>query len=303
MAWTFTRAELETARDEAATLAAERPGKVKFQRLGRALRWLDEEAAARRAFQDGATAMKTRVLDRGRGQHASGWAEYGELLRSAGEVDAAREYFERALAELGDEQSVSAAILRYRLGLPPGPAPDGPVWAQALAALASGSGLGEARDAVVRTIRAERLMPLYESNEMTLYDLLEETFRVEAERDGSPVPDHATMLERAKLLGDRAPAPELVPPPRGRWSVGDASIEQPDRGPVQATLNADLWLEFRDLGLGKWDITLVHAQKGRLNESGPFDGFGDAVEGAKDALRSNADERAVETLDALVRAY
>ena len=63
---------------------------------------------------------------------------------------------------------------------------------------------------------------------------------------------------------------------------------------MTATLSAGLWLEFRDLGLGKWDITLYHAKQGRLNESGPFDSFGDAVDGAKDALRSKADERAVD---------
>jgi hypothetical protein len=72
---------------------------------------------------------------------------------------------------------------------------------------------------------------------------------------------------------------------------------------VTATLSPDLWLEFHDLGLGKWDATLYHAKEGKLNESGPFDSFGDAVDGAKDALRSDADERAVETLDALVHAY
>ena len=34
------------------------------------------------------------------------------------------------------------------------------------------------------------------------------------------------MLARAGLIGERAPAPELVPPPQGRWTVGEASIEQ-----------------------------------------------------------------------------
>jgi hypothetical protein len=138
---------------------------------------------------------------------------------------------------------------------------------------------------------------------MTLYDLLEETFRVQAERDGTPMPDHATMLERTQLFGERAPAPTLDPPPPGRGMVGEASIARGERGPVKAVLSGRLWLELTDLGLGKWAVDLYDTDVGKVNESGPFDGFGGAVEGAKDALRSTADERAVETLDALVRSY
>ena len=81
---------------------------------------------------------------KGRSQNAAGWREYGHLLRGAGEEDAAREYFERALTELGDEQSARAAVLRYLLGQPPGTAPDGPLWEQALNALHSGEGRDEA---------------------------------------------------------------------------------------------------------------------------------------------------------------
>ena len=72
---------------------------------------------------------------------------------------------------------------------------------------------------------------------------------------------------------------------------------------MKAVLSRRMWLELTDLGLGKWAIDLFDTDVGKVNESGPFDGFGDAIEGAKDALRSTADERAVETLDALVRAY
>ena len=124
----------------------------------------------------------------------------------------------------------------------------------------------------MRAIRADRLMPSYDPGEMTLYDLLEGTFRVDAERAGTPVPDHATMLARAGLLGERAPAPALDPPPEGRWMVGKLR-------------------------------SISDAEVGKVNESGPFDDFGDAIEGAQEALRSKADERAVETLEALERAY
>jgi tetratricopeptide (TPR) repeat protein len=303
VAWTFTREELEADRDAAAAEVAEYPNKVENARLGRALRWLDDEVGAREAFRGGAIAMKTNVLDRGRLNNAVGWAEYGDLLHNAGDEAAAREQFQRALDELADEQSVRAAKLRYHLGLAPGRAPKGPFWERTLAALASREGLDEARDAVVKALRAERALPSYNGSDMTLWDLLEETFRVEAERDGTPLPDHATMLARTGLMGEPEPAPELDPPRRGRWTVGEASIEQGDRGPVKATLSPRLWLEFTDLRLGKWDVTLYDAKAGKLNESGPFDGFGAAVDAAKDALRSEADGRAVATLDALVRAY
>ncbi|MDA0162448.1 hypothetical protein OM076_19400 [Solirubrobacter ginsenosidimutans] len=303
MAWTFTRAALEAERDRAAEAVAERPNKIANQELGHALRWLDDEAGAREAYRGGAVAMKERVLDRGRSNNAMGWTEYGNLLRNAGEEDAARAEYERALEELGDEPSVRAAELRYLLGREPGAAPDGPLWERALNALAAGERLDATRDKIVRAIRAERILPTSSGRTMSLWELLEETFRVEAERDGTPVPDHATMLERTKLLGERAPAPVLDPPPEGRWMVGDASIMRGERGPVKAVLSGRLWLELTDLGLGKWAIDLFDTEVGKVNESGPFDSFGEAVEGAKDALRSKADERAVETLDALVRAY
>src|SRR3954452_19040302 len=111
MAWRFTRAELEAERDRAAEAVAERPNKVSNQELGHALRWLDDEAGAREAYRGGAVAMKARVLDRGRSNNAVGWTEYGPLLRNAGDVDAARAEYERALDELGDEPSVRAAQL------------------------------------------------------------------------------------------------------------------------------------------------------------------------------------------------
>jgi hypothetical protein len=303
MAWRFTRAELEAERDRAAEAVAERPNKVSNQELGHALRWLDDEAGAREAYRGGAVAMKARVLDRGRSNNAVGWTEYGHLLRNAGDVDAARAEYERALDELGDEPSVRAAQLRYLLGLQPGAAPDGPLWERALNALAAGEELDAVRDDIVSAIRAGRTMPTSSGLTMSLWELLEETFRVEAERDGTPVPDHATMLARTGLMGERAPVAALDPPPQGRWTVGGAAIEQGDRGPVKATLDARLWIEFTDLRDGRWIIDVWDADVGKVNESGPFDGFGDAVAGARDALRSVAGERAVETLDALVKAY
>jgi len=200
MAWTFTLAELEADRDVAAAEVADYPNKVDNSRLGRALRWLDDEAAAREAFRGGAVAMKANVLDKGRSDNASGWLEYGLLLRNAGDAKGAEAAFARALDKLEDPDSVRGAELRYLLGRTPGAAPDAPVWEQVLNALASGQGLGEARDAVVRALREERGLPSYTAPTMTLWDLLEETFRVEADVDGTPVPTHLEMLKRSGFL-------------------------------------------------------------------------------------------------------
>jgi hypothetical protein len=193
MAWTFTRAQLEADRDKAAAEAAGYPNKVDNQQLGRALRWLDEnDAAIQEAFRGGAAAMQANVFAKGRSQNAAGWREYGHLLLGAGEDATAREYFERALTELGDEQSARAAELRYLLGKPPGAAPDGPLWEQALNALYANEGVDDAREAVIAALQKERGLPSYTAPGMTLWDLLEALY--------GPELTHAEMLERSGLL-------------------------------------------------------------------------------------------------------
>lgn len=187
MTFTFTRAELEAELEDAAARVAERPGKVTYQRLGRAHRWLDDEDAAREAFREGAAYMKANVLDKGRSDTAAGWLEYGLLLRHAGEEDAAREAFERALGKLDEPASVRGAQLRFLLGQPPGSAPDGPVWEQALNAPE------ESRAAVEDALRKERALPSYTAPALTLWDLLEETYRA----DGI---SHTEMLTRSGFL-------------------------------------------------------------------------------------------------------
>lgn len=193
MAWTFTLAELEADRDAAAAEVADYPNKVDNARLGRALRWLDDEAGAREAFRGGARAMKANVLDKGRSDNAAGWLEYGLLLRNAGDAQGAAEAFTRALDKLEDPNSVRGAELRYLLGRTPGAAPGAPVWEQGLNALASGEGLAEAREAIVDALRRERGLPSYTAPTMTLWDLLEETYRGEAL-------SHREILERSGLL-------------------------------------------------------------------------------------------------------
>ena len=192
MTFTFTRADLEAERDTAAAQAEERPGKAKLQRLGRAHRWLDDEDGARAAFRAGAEYMQANVFAKGRSENATGWLEYGLLLRGAGELDAAAEYFARALDVVDEADTVRRAQLRYLLDQPPGPIPDAPVWEQGLNALASGADVEAARATVEYALSVERGLPSYTAPTMTLWDLLEATY--------PPELSHTEMLRRSGFL-------------------------------------------------------------------------------------------------------
>jgi hypothetical protein len=185
LSFAFSLQQLEAERDAAAARVAERPGKVSYQRLGRAHRWLDEPDAARDAFRAGAEYMKANVLDQGRSDTSAGWLEYGLLLRNAGEP--AEAALTRALDKLDEPASVRGAQLRFLLGQPPGPAPDGPLWAQALDAPA------EARPAVEEALRREQGLPSYTAPGMTLWDLLELSYAAEDLT-------HEQMLARSGFL-------------------------------------------------------------------------------------------------------
>jgi tetratricopeptide (TPR) repeat protein len=300
MPWALDPAALVAAREEAAAQAVEFGGNTAYQRLGRAHRWLDEDEPARSAFAEAAADLQA-LIERGRGKNASTFQKLGHLLRLAGDADSARAAFGQALTM--DPQPPREAELRYMLGEDPGPH-DG-FKAQTMRALRTGdaSAIAAAREAIVRALRAERSAPDYTASELTLYDLLEETFRVEAELSGAPVPDHRAMLERAGLLAAGAPAapPAIEPPPVGRWTAGDAVLEQGEEGPIVATLGGDLWLEF----VQSFDEYEVRTWRGhsQLNVTGMHPTFGEAVEAAADSLRSHADEDAVARLTALLREY
>src|SRR5829696_7851643 len=117
MAWTFELADVVAARDEAARDAAEFADSLAFERLGRAYLWLDEEEEARRSFRMAADDMREGVIDAGRATHSPAWAEYGHLLRRAGDEAAAREAYEQALHMVDERRDATrAAELRYLLG-------------------------------------------------------------------------------------------------------------------------------------------------------------------------------------------
>src|SRR5215207_9178262 len=212
MPWGLDRRTLEAGRDEKAALVAGDPWHHPLEELGRAHRWLDEDEAGRRRFGEAAADLEASFEARGRGDALS-QGRTGGLLLLAGEPDAARTWFERALASLdaaSPREANRVAALRYLLG-----DPEGALVAAALAEepdpiLEPIAGLAQARrdrdpdtaararDRVARLIRAGRTPPYEESGspDLTLFDWLEEAFRVEADLRGEPPPDHAAMLAR-----------------------------------------------------------------------------------------------------------
>ena len=253
MAWGVDRHELEAGRDEMRGLAAERASHHVLEQLARAHRWLDEDEEARRRFREAAADLEERIEARGRGD-ASSRGRTGGLLQQAGEVEAARAWFGRALASLdvaSPRDANRVAPLRYLLG-----DPEGALVAAALAEepdpildpiveLARArrdrdpEAAARARDGIARLIRAGRTPPFDESGspDMTLFDWLEEAFRVEADLRGEPPPDHATMLGRAGLAKGGAPddVPDWPPPP-GRNALRRTT---PDGAEVEATVEVD----------------------------------------------------------------
>ena len=250
MSWGIDRHELETGRDDMRALAAERASHHMLEQLARAHRWLDEDEQARRRFREAAAELEASLESRG--GDASSRGRTGGLLRQAGEEEAARAWFERALASLdvaSPRDANRVAALRYLLG-----DPEGALVAAALAeqpdpilepivelARARRDGDPEAavraRDGIARLIRAGRTPPFEESgsSDLTLFDWLEESFRGEAE-----LPDHATMLERAGLAravqrGAPGDVPDWPPPPW--WHALQRMT--PDGADVQATVEVD----------------------------------------------------------------
>ena len=249
MAWGLDRAALERGRDKAAEQVAQDAWHHPLEQLARAHRWLDEDGEAARRFREAAADLDESIEAAGRGDAASR-GRTGGLLRMAGDDSAARGWFERAL-ESGPAPGEEAA-LRCLLGDPRGAleaaerAEKGYPRLEAVSELARARGdddpdaAAKARDILAGAIRAERTPPFEESGQpdLSLFDWLEEAFRVEAELRGEQVPDHSEMLERAGLAkaakGEKPAkrAPDWPPPP-GRHELART---RPDGTDVTAVI-------------------------------------------------------------------
>jgi len=169
----------------------------------------------------------------------------------------------------------------------------------------------EGRERMAEAIRGDRTPPFLESGSgtMSLFDWLEESFRLEAELTGTPVPDHLAMLEQAGLLKAAKPArsrkrkaPDLPPPP-GRYTVTRTT---PDGAQVESVLlmteerDAELILDPRpevnirvalilEYGEHRVRITAGPEDEGPYEEdlADRYAGFRAACEAAADFLRAN----------------
>jgi hypothetical protein len=291
--WALDAEELESDRELVLGWVEEEADFATLQMAGRVHRWLDHEQAAREYFQRSAADLEREVAAMGGGLPVS-WAHVGGLRYLAGDRDGARAWLERARKgfdatrdrpkivalsyELGDDddvlrrsnlEDVPTLLATARSGRDPAPIE------AAVAALAG-------------RIRAKRLTVLAAQLDVSLsdYDWLDEAFRLEAELRGEPTPDHATMLQRAGLLGG---APPHVEPalPMGRWEIGETSLVVPARGRVKATLDAARRLVLEIEGEPPSYGVALYEDDARLAAVSPVPDYTGA---AVDILRAHAPE-------------
>jgi tetratricopeptide (TPR) repeat protein len=314
MTWGLDRATLQAGRDEMAELVAEEASHYRLEQLARAHRWLGEDDEARRRFREAAEDLEASIETPGRGD-AWSRGRTGGFLRLAGDDDGARAWFQRAL-DSGPIASVDEAALLYLLSDPVAAeeatrrADERFPLLDAMEALARArvgrdpEAANEARDALAGAIRAERLPPHQTSGapHLTLWDWLEEAFRVEAELGGAPVPDHAAMLERAGLAAapkkrSRRKTPDWPPPP-GRHAVPRRT---PDGAEVEPVVTVD---EDGDIDLlvdprpelrvrlikqyGQFLVRITWGGDVEEDLAHPYEGFRAACEAAADWLAAYA---------------
>lgn len=252
MSWKFSLDDLAADRDLALTwLRGDDPNNWRLEIVGRLYRWLEQPAQASVYFRRAADHLERHVNAAGKGDFED-FGREGGLLLLAGD-SRAREWLSRARDGADEVRNRGIVVgLSYLLGdddtaLQLADSESGQV--ALLAAARRNGDAGQAEQAstfFVQRIRADRLKLRAARAQFHFsdYDWLEESYRLAAELAGEPVPDHATMLSRAGLIGSRTvvpPEPEL---PMGRWEIGDASLVVPARGAAKATLRPGLVLEI-----------------------------------------------------------
>ncbi len=246
MSWGVNLEDVARARDALLAEVAEHPNHHPLERLARAHRWLEEEDDARRRFREAAEQLET-VLYRWAREDTGSISRIGSLLWRARDAGGARPWFERAartqrraddIAEVGYLSGVDARAVEYAaraVAEEQGPYPR----IEAVATLAAARRDRRAMPAAgaVRRFTAvigdDRVPPDEESGSSTLslFDWLEEAFRVRSALRGEPVPDHHAMLDEAGLLRAR-PAAQKPPPRRdaGPQGRGTRAIPYPQPG-------------------------------------------------------------------------
>ena len=206
---------LAAGRDELIARVAEHPTSDALERLARAHAWLGEAGEARRRYREAAAAEEEVVHRWGR-EDASRISRVGSLLLRAGDPEAARPWFERAVrSELRHDHLASLSYLlggfeaAIRYAERAAEEEDAPYpWVEAIATLARArrdadpAAAEEAQERFAALIRDERTPPDQESGggDLSLFDWLEEAYRVHAALTGAPPPGGREMLERSRLL-------------------------------------------------------------------------------------------------------
>ena len=252
MSWKFSLDDLVADRDLAFSwLRGDDPNSWRLEIVGRLYGWLEQPAQASEYFRRAADHVERHVNAVGNGTFEE-FGREGGLLRLAGD-ERAREWLSRARDAADEVRNRSIVVgLNYLVGDDDAAlrVADSDVDEIALLATARRSGdPGSAERAAmtfVKRIRAERLTLRAARAQFHFsdYDWLEESYRLAAELAGEPLPDHASMLSRAGLIGSRQVASREPELPMGRWEIGDASLVVPARGAAKATLRPGLVLEI-----------------------------------------------------------
>ena len=246
MSWGVNLDDVARARDALLAEVAEHPNNHPLERLARAHRWLEEEDEARRRFREAAEQLET-VLYRWAREDTDSISRIGSLLWRARDPDGARPWFERAartqtrpgdIAEVGYLSGVDARAVEYAARAAAEEATPYPR-IEAVATLATArrdrrpEPAADAVQAFTAVIGDDRVAPDEESGSSTLslFDWLEESFRVRSALRGEPVPGHRAMLDEAGLLRAHAAPPQ--PPPQadaGPQGRGTRTITYPQPG-------------------------------------------------------------------------
>ena len=330
MSWGVNLEDVARARDALLAEVAEHPNNHPLERLARAHRWLEEEDEARRRFREAAEQLETVLVPLGARGH--GFDQPHRLAAVARARSRRRAPVVRACGTDPDASRRDRGGSRYLSGVDAQAieyaaraaaeeeTPYPRIEAVATLAAARRDRRAEpAAEAVQRftaVIGDDRVPPDEESGSSTLslFDWLEESFRVRSALRGEPVPDHRAMLDEAGLLRAR-PAPAQPPPqadagPQGRGTKTitysqpggggqiEPSVTVDDHGDVHFLLHPqrDLRVSFVQAD-GRW-----RARIGDTDVAGDYSGPRSAKRAVGAPLRDLPDGQwAVALLDKLFR--
>lgn len=226
--------------------------------VARTRRWLDMDGSSE-LFAAAARRLERSMLANDTGS-PDGWARAGGLAHLAGDGDS-RRLLSRAVKDGVEREPFLPAApgTFYLLGdfdHAQAIARDGRIeWLAAAARTLDPKLAVRARDGWMAWESLSKGGPhhSYAGAPLTDWDWIEETFRLESELLGDPVPDHLEMLRRLGVLGDADEPIEATPPrpaPRVGWHIafGDDAmpgLEVVDEDLVTAELAPDRILDLR----------------------------------------------------------